>query len=498
MKKTNIWGIFVALFILCLTACHDNNDNNNDNPDSGNTSNSNKEIDQWIYDNMKTYYLWTDQITANPDYKSTPATFFNSLLYKKEDRFSWIQENYVDLLNSLNGVEAQEIGFEYTFWWKSAKMDSLVIEVLYPRKGTDAYSKGIERGDFITSVNGQAITGTNYKTILSGSSSYKFTVSKNLGNFKLSSPATITVSPSSKYAENPVYLYKTIATSGGNTGYLAYNFFANDPGDSTETYNKDLVNALNEFYNNNVSNLVLDLRYNSGGAISAAQILASGLVKSRTSSLLFAKNQYNTAVTNYLVGQYGSDVLNDYFLNSFTPEKPKSAPKVQIPNLGDKLNHIYILTGKYTASASELIINGLKPYMNITLIGDTTYGKNVGSISIYDETSKTNKWGMQPIITKIYNSEGKSDYTNGFAPDYLADDYYDPSGYARVLKPLGDTGEYMLSIALGYINGTITKSSATRSTTTSIRKAAKLDIQTGNRKFDMFIGNKRLKIKQIK
>jgi carboxyl-terminal processing protease len=108
---------------------------------------------------------------------------------------------------------------------------------------------------------------------------------------------------------------------------------------------------------------------------------------------------------------------------------------------------VYILTGPRTASASELIINGLKPFMDVYLIGDVTIGKNVGSITIYDENDDSNTWGMQPIITKIFNSNGQSDYTAGFTPQELDEDN------SIHLYPLGDTRERLLSRAIATITG---------------------------------------------
>ncbi len=487
MKKRTLFSIIIILFTAFLISCKDNEDDTNNS--------SNEAINKWIYDNMKQYYLWTDQMGSSPDYSLAPANFFKSILYSKEDRFSWIQDNYEDLMNELNGVENQEIGFQYMFWQDSS--GRIYIEVLYPKKGTDATSKGILRGDFITSVNGQEITTSNYTTILSGSSSYTFNVCKNLGNWKFGTPTRITVTPNSNYSEDPVYLAKTINTNTGNTGYLAYNFFANDNGDNTYLYSKEIVNAFNKFIDDGINNLILDLRYNSGGSLSSALILASALVKSRSTSNVFAAYTYNSELTAYLQKQYGasSSYFKDNFIDNFSL---KDDTKISIPKLGDKLDRIYILTGEYTASASELIINGLKPFVDITLIGDTTYGKNVGSISIYEEGSKSNKWGMQPIITKIWNSKGESDYTKGFAPDYLTDDYYDSSGYPRILKPFGDSDEHLLSIALGYINGIITKSSVTRSATAFTPKSTKLGIYDRSRKFDMLIDNKYLSPNLIK
>jgi hypothetical protein len=93
------------------------------------------------------------------------------------------------------------------------------------------------------------------------------------------------------------------------------------------------------------------------------------------------------------------------------------------------------------------VINALKPYMEVFVIGDTTYGKNVGSISLYEENDSKNTWGMQPIVLKVYNSLNQSDYASGFVPNiYNADN-------STLLYPLGDTRETLLSLAMEQITG---------------------------------------------
>jgi carboxyl-terminal processing protease len=103
------------------------------------------------------------------------------------------------------------------------------------------------------------------------------------------------------------------------------------------------------------------------------------------------------------------------------------------------------LTSRRTASASELIINGLKPYMEVITIGTQTTGKNVGSITITDDTGKK-KWGLQPIVFKSYNAQNQSDYTAGFLPTIQAEEPLE-------LLPLGDTKEAILSRTLLQITG---------------------------------------------
>ena len=121
-----------------------------------------------------------------------------------------------------------------------------------------------------------------------------------------------------------------------------------------------------------------------------------------------------------------------------------------------------------------MIINGLSPFIPVTLIGTTTYGKNVGSITVYDSPSSdytdvnaasdAHLYAMQPIVFQIYNKLGQSDYTQGFAPDFEVKEYE----YWNNILPFGDKNEILLKTALDQIAGTATakmepfKSSAMR------------------------------------
>ena len=119
------------------------------------------------------------------------------------------------------------------------------------------------------------------------------------------------------------------------------------------------------------------------------------------------------------------------------------------------LNRLYILTGNGTASASELTITGLKPYMAVKTIGETTYGKYTASITLkpedfYDNPSAYSdfkNWGLQPIVIRYANSQGVTDFKNGFIPDIPIDD----DVFNTI--PLGDKTEPFLKKALEDITG---------------------------------------------
>lgn len=434
-------------------------------------------VNNWIYNEMSIYYLWNTSIPRNPDFKLDPDDFFDSILNKYNaitnpdgDRFSWIQENYTELLNSLRGVSSDEIGFDY-IRVRVNGTNYYYLLVLYSRPGTDAEAKGISRGRFVTKINGQNITDSNYRELLGGSGSKKlsmadWTLDTSVGpededypSYKLtSSDKDVTIQMHSNYSENPVYMDSVYTVGSQKVGYLVYHFFARDNGDNSNSYDKHLMERLSSMQSQGITDMVLDLRYNGGGAVSSAIALSSALVKNRSTNNILVTSQYNAIVHNALKNEYGANYNKEYFIDKI------QGTNFPIPALN--LPRIYVLTSNWTASASEFVINGLKPYMDdVILIGETTYGKNVGSISIYEENNLKNKWGMQPIIVRYANSLGFSDFTAGFTPNYEVDEFKD-----LYLYPYGDRNDPMLGKALELITGT-TRSSRRQTLNTPFRSS---------------------------
>lgn len=121
------------------------------------------------------------------------------------------------------------------------------------------------------------------------------------------------------------------------------------------------------------------------------------------------------------------------------------------PNNMGNLERVFVLTSSSTASASELVINNLKPFMEVILIGGNTYGKDVGSITIDDSANKFRwKWGLQPIVLRTVNALGEANYGTkaGFTPNHAISDNVLP------FKPFGDPSETLLKVVLEKITGT--------------------------------------------
>jgi C-terminal processing protease CtpA/Prc len=438
-------ALMMAILLIAVTTSCDRK--SSDNP--------HKEVNSWILENMEIYYLWNELIPSKTNNTLSPDKYFESLLYKAEDRFSWIQEDYLELLKSLSGV-TNEAGYDFNLY----KIDdsNILGGITYIKPGTPAANAGLKRGDYFLKINGTKITTSNYSSLI-GQISQPHTLGISIISEGLLTENTKDVSLQviTNYAENPVLLDTVYNISDKKTGYLVYNFFASDKGDGSVTYEKELNNIFAKFKSASIDELIVDLRYNGGGAVSTARTLAS-MISERKTSDKFCIQQYNSLLHNYFSATEGADYNVLYFVNTINSD---DSGKTGIPvNTLSGLSTVYFIVSGRSASASELLINGLKPYMNVVLVGETTYGKNVASVTIYEKDAKkqmTNNWGMQPIVGKLANADGYSDYGSGFTPDRKADEL----DGGVVVKQLGDTSEVLLKTTLNLISG-ITRSVATK------------------------------------
>jgi C-terminal processing protease CtpA/Prc len=431
LNKRASWIIVLAALALIAGACRKKDDVN---PSATSTD---TETNDWILENMQTYYYWNKRIPAKPDKSLDPKAFFASLLYTYAsqrpdgDRFSFIEENAETLKAALSGEE-QTTGAEYTLYRESKNSNDLIAQIMYVLPGSPAAKSGLKRGDIIYQVNGQTLTVDNYYSLLFGQSSLQVGLAKWQNNVLVKTTQTLGVT-TEVFQENPVLLDSIYTVSSSKVGYLVYNQFIPGPnGSKIDTYDQQVDQVFSAFKLAGVNELILDLRYNSGGYVSSSVNLASLIGKGVDGSKIYYRQEWNEGLTPELKKTYG----DDFFVEKFV---------VKSQNIGNQLSRVFILTTDHTASASELIINGLKPYMNVVTIGTTTAGKNVGSITLTDDSGKV-KWGLQPIVFKSFNSLNQSDYTAGFTPSIEVHEPVD-------LKPLGDVQEAYLSTALSQITG---------------------------------------------
>jgi C-terminal processing protease CtpA/Prc len=235
---------------------------------------------------------------------------------------------------------------------------------------------------------------------------------------------------------DPVLLTNIIEQEGHKIGYIMYTQFS-------DNYQESIDNAMQYFVDNEITDLVVDLRYNPGGYGFVAQHFCSSVapIDVVNAEEILYTNQYNKSYTAY----FEQNDIN-YIQKYFSKDVPVK--------MG--LDKIHVLTGRGTASASELFIVGLGPYMDLTTIGETTYGKYTGSWTIRPEDVMRNssdykdfeKWGVQPITSRYANSLGVTDFKDGILPDI---EVYDELFEA---VPLGQKEEPLLKAAIEDITGT--------------------------------------------
>lgn len=389
-------------------------------------------VNQFIKDAMTDIYLWYDKI---PDvdirYEFDSEKYFDKLLFT-EDKWSYITKDVKALENSFEGVETS-FGYSLTFG-RFTNSDGIfaIVEYVYPN--TPAAEAGLKRGDALIQLNGADITDNTYMELLNGGS---INLTKGINGPRGISAGDEVSMVSRELQLNPVLKTKVIEHEGHKIGYLMYAQFISE-------YNSSLDTALQHFKDEQITDLVLDLRYNPGGGTDAAQHLCSAVaplsVVDAGSPLI--TYQWNNKYQQYWKSQGEDDQLGVNF-------------RTNVPvKLG--LDKIHILTGPGTASASEFTITGLTPYMNVTTVGETTYGKYTASITMkpeyfYEDSSfysNFKNWGIQPIVIRYANSQGVTDFKEGFTPNIpVTEDLFDGI-------PLGDKNESLLRAAIEDITGT--------------------------------------------
>jgi carboxyl-terminal processing protease len=377
---------------------------------------------------------------------SSPEDLFQDLLYKPiskfpkgqaVDRFSWIVDDYTVLEQELQGTSKSD-GVDFRLSYKPNSTTELFGYVRYIIPNSNASTKDIKRGDIFTAVNGTQLTVSNYQSLLVNAESYTLNMATLNGTTLTNNGKSVQLSKTT-LDENPILINKVITSGNHKIGYLMYNgFYPN--------YDAQMNSAFGELLSKGVTDLVLDLRYNGGGSIQTSTRLAS-LITGQFKDKIFAKQKWNSKINSAFETE-NPESLNNRFVDNINGTPLNSL----------RLTKIYILTTSGTASASELVINGLKPYITVVQIGDFTTGKNVGSVTLYDsETfskSKVNpnhKYAMQPLVLKIVNASDFGEYTDGLEPTQKQLESLSNMGV------LGETSEPLLNTAIASITGATAK-----------------------------------------
>lgn len=458
MKRLFVYIVFVISFLSCVKDPVENTNSFLLGTSNYTGNDVDLRVRDFIWKGLNAYYLWQADVQNLQDkrfgslsdtkadknksytqflksFSDPKDLFYNGLLnnYKRIDRFSYITDNYIDLENQFKGITAG-LGMNYSFGLVK-KLGIYLAYVRYVVPNSEAERKGLQRGDVILSVNNQQLTRTNAQQLLQKTPVISFATYRFLNDKFEPTGKTYTLRQE-QTPENPVLIHKVFNKGGKKIAYLMYNAFVAD-------FDEALNNAFADFKAQGVTDLILDLRYNGGGSVSTATYLAS-MITGQFAGQVFAVERWNSKVQPHRGNS------REYFTDNIV----KDSRKIAINSL--RMSKVYIITSENTASASELVINGLKPYIQVVQVGATTIGKNQGSVTIYDYIdtqgkvkNPKHKWAMQPLVMKIENAKGVGDYVNGLSPNIFIEEI------GSNLGVLGDEREPILARALQEIIGTV-------------------------------------------
>jgi hypothetical protein len=409
MKRRLLLSLLIGLGF--FSACKKDDVQDTNEPSTPNQPVSATDLKDTAVAYSRDIYLWYNQIPSTFSGKSynDPDDIMTALRqYSIEPGFSgpvdrWSFAEKKAVWDGVSSGIAGDFGLDVFF---RSEGD---LRVKYVEKESPAGKAGVRRGWRITKINGSTnITTGNASFIVSAvweSPSSSFTFQKPDG-----SSVDLSFSAAT-YRERPVYMDSMYTVNNTKVGYMVFNSFM---GDTTNVYN-EFARVFNRFATANVSDVVIDLRYNGGGYVTVQEKLANYLVNSSANGSVMMKQQFNDKYTQY------NSTTNFQKLGSLNPSR------------------LFFIVSGSTASASELLINNLKPYMDVKLVGPrATYGKPVGFFPI-----SVGDWYIFPVSFRTTNKNGEGNYFNGLPVNSTVGDGLD--------KDWGDVNESSLSSVLSFI-----------------------------------------------
>lgn len=458
MKK--VFSISLALIFLSIFLSCKSNSTGSEDVDEASQER------QFVWNSMNYWYFWQEDVPklandmqffdsdqAYHDYlagfQNSEALFYDLLFSVNnfkgigKDDFSFFIDDYVEFNERRQGI-SYNFGFEYGLVRDCETCTDLFGYVQYVLEDTPADDAGLVRGDVFTHINGTRLTVNNYTSVLTGDT-YDIGLADYSNQEVTPNGETITVQ-ATNLTENPIYLAKVLDVESTRIGYLLYNSFQSNS-------HQNMNDVFGDFASQGIDELVLDLRYNGGGSVITSRVLTS-MISGLGDSDEFGEYSFNSkrAPQNNTPLSFLSEVP---IFNS----EGNQTNEITMNTLA--LDRLYVLTGFGTASASESVINSLKPYMEVIVIGRETVGKDDVSITLYDtgvpyfnppsdnSTSPT-EFALQPIVAKLVNRDGVSN-NDGFVPE--GDRFIREIEYLDDLPPLGDPSDPLLAKAIQEITG---------------------------------------------
>lgn len=407
-------------------------------------------IKDFVWKAMNVVYLYksnindlsNDRFASNAEYQNyldsneTPEALFEALIYDREnvDRFSFITSNYFELEQQLSGVTLNN-GAEFNFYIVPGSTTSVfgVVRLVHPNSSASAAN--LSRGQVFNKINDITLNTSNFSSLLANNSYslslaiYDDNDTETLSDDQIFDGNETMTLVKEGYEENPIFHTAVIDVNSEKVGYLMYNSFVNE-------FDSELNVVFGDFKSQNISHLILDLRYNSGGSVQTATALGS-MVTGQFQNQVFTTLKYNeTLETNNFDYNFTNTLSNDEIINSLNLDK------------------VYILTSNRSASASEMMVNSLKSYIEVVQIGGQTVGKSQASQIIYDSANLGREnanpghtYALLPLIAITVNKNDETVPPSGIIPTINLLER--PNNYGII----GDTEEPLLKAALEDIQG---------------------------------------------
>ena len=367
----------------------------------------------WLRDYMDSWYFWyASHPDPNPFAYSSVDSYFQALLYTgTQSPFPADRWSYTESTTSHDQFFGEGRTLGYGLFVAGLEVQGQAgrpLRVRYLEPQSPAAAAGLQRGDELLWVNGRAasdmVANSDFAVLTAQAAGDRVTVTwRDASNAQHTAQLTALVYDLTPVGAPVVYA----EASGRHTGYLLVKDFISQAAPALES-------AFQQFKAQGVDDLVLDLRYNGGGLVNTATTLASYVGGSRTANLPFASLLYND-------------------------QHADQNQTLRFASLASALgvNRVYVLAGQRTCSASELVINGLRPYVDVVVIGDTTCGKPVGFLPISRCGTTYNAVNFEAV-----NARNEGRYFDGFAPTCAVADDLD--------HPLGASNEALLEAARTY------------------------------------------------
>jgi carboxyl-terminal processing protease len=403
-------------------------------PTAAATTATTADIRDSLYLYMKDVYLWYDKIpgTFNTRAYTDPQVEMDTLVKVQPlDRWSFVEK-----AATFNSYFANGQTGDFGFWIKYDLNNNLRVRYVYGQ--SPAGLAGVERGWILTTLNGQSVQSMTSTAIVDA---FYTATSTTFGFQKPDGTATTKALTVMNYNLNTVLYANTLPVQDKKVGYLVFNSFTGTPSQN------ELKTAFTNFESAGITELVVDLRYNGGGDVSTQEYLANLIAPTKVGSSAPMYSLFHNAKLaswNKIVNFSKSNGLN--------------------------LSRVFFITTSGSASASELLINNLKPYMDVKVIGKPTHGKPVG---MYGFTVMD--YVLAPIAFRTVNAQNVGDYYSGLPVDASVNDGLD--------KNWGDPQELCLAAAIKYIqvgsfSGIVNKNPNARLSATQQTQNTAFDEQT--------------------